>query len=940
MLIKRGFKSLLTFILVLILSSLFATVALAATVDDVKNNSLRVGTDVYDLNDTHSYTYENVLGSLSRGGSQYYFKVDGRWYDLLRDDINRLSDLLDPDKAVPAAEVRTWRLTFWYGPGDTVQSFEPIASTYLFEYDLPSETVLPGEDIAVNVTFSTDEEGAVGYDAVLFAFSADGPGNVTFVAKDSAGAEHTFTNEGTWGPEGGFPLAADYRATTTWTLNFAYAGEYTITFNLIDVAAGEIIADISDSVDIEAVWTPGDARAAFLAALETKAAAITAADVYVDGENISAVFAKDADIGAVTRAVQDLLAAFDEELKEATIIIKRTGDETGETFRLDDDGVVVAIGQYLLDGMNPSEFLAQREAIEATYTATATDNYNVSFNLAGNLKFQTVFTLAEAKAAFLAALETKAAAITAAKVTVDGENISAVFAKDADIGAVAQAVQDLLAAFDEELKEATIIIKRTGDETGETFRLDDDGLVVAIAQYLLDGMNPSEFLAQREAIEATYTSSATDNYNVSFNLVGNLKFQTVFTPAEARAAFLAALDTKAAAITAAKVTVDGEHISAIFAKDADIGAVTQAVQGLLAAFQDELKEATITIKRAGDETGEGFRLDDDGVVVAIAQYLLDGMNPFDFLAQREAIEATYTATATDNYNVSFNLAGNLKFQTVFTLAEAKAAFLAALDTKAAAITAATVTVDGENISAVFDLDTAIEEVWQAAQDLLAAFKEELQEASLTVKLGGDDAGETFALDQENVAVAIAEYLLGDLSPADFLAQRDAIEATYTATATDNYGVSFNLAGNLRLLHKYIVTFSVDGGSGVEEQIVDHGGKATVPGDPTKLGYTFVSWFADESLSDEFDFNALITCDTTIYAKWTPRNDTAYTVEHYQQNIDDDGYMLKDTDPLTGTTDEMAYAEAKAYPGFAENADHEGRVDSGTIEANGSLVMKL
>ena len=43
----RGLKGLGVFILVVVLSSLFATAALAETVDDVRNNSLRIGDDIY-----------------------------------------------------------------------------------------------------------------------------------------------------------------------------------------------------------------------------------------------------------------------------------------------------------------------------------------------------------------------------------------------------------------------------------------------------------------------------------------------------------------------------------------------------------------------------------------------------------------------------------------------------------------------------------------------------------------------------------------------------------------------------------------------------------------------------------------------------------------------------------------------------------------------------
>lgn len=114
MLLRHGGKSLISFIMVLILSSFFAAAVFAATVDDVENNSLRVGLDVYELGSTDNYTYENVLGSLRRGGSHYYFKFGGCWYNLLCNDINSLQDLQDTTKAVPIAEVRKWQLTYWY----------------------------------------------------------------------------------------------------------------------------------------------------------------------------------------------------------------------------------------------------------------------------------------------------------------------------------------------------------------------------------------------------------------------------------------------------------------------------------------------------------------------------------------------------------------------------------------------------------------------------------------------------------------------------------------------------------------------------------------------------------------------------------------------------------------------------------------------------------
>ena len=70
------------------------------------------------------------------------------------------------------------------------------------------------------------------------------------------------------------------------------------------------------------------------------------------------------------------------------------------------------------------------------------------------------------------------------------------------------------------------------------------------------------------------------------------------------------------------------------------------------------------------------------------------------------------------------------------------------------------------------------------------------------------------------------------------------------------------------INTYTVEFDTDGGSTIENQTVDYNAKATRPEDPTKDGFTFGGWYADSELTQEFDFDTLITQNTTIYAKWT------------------------------------------------------------------------
>jgi uncharacterized repeat protein (TIGR02543 family) len=127
-------------------------------------------------------------------------------------------------------------------------------STYAFSYEVP-DLILEGEDVEIPVTFATDEKGSLGYEKVLFEFAATGDGDVVFKAVDSMGHLHTFTNSGTWGPPEGFPLPAEYLATTDWTLNFSARGDYTITFRLVDQATGAVIVEGEQAIKVDAYST-------------------------------------------------------------------------------------------------------------------------------------------------------------------------------------------------------------------------------------------------------------------------------------------------------------------------------------------------------------------------------------------------------------------------------------------------------------------------------------------------------------------------------------------------------------------------------------------------------------------------------------------------------------------------------------------------------------
>ncbi len=92
------------------------------------------------------------------------------------------------------------------------------------------------------------------------------------------------------------------------------------------------------------------------------------------------------------------------------------------------------------------------------------------------------------------------------------------------------------------------------------------------------------------------------------------------------------------------------------------------------------------------------------------------------------------------------------------------------------------------------------------------------------------------------------------------------------------GATYDFAADLELYAQWTstspaehtVAFESNGGSEVADQTVTDGQKAKKPEDPTYEGHTFDGWFADEALTQAYDFGASVTSDLTLYAKWTTK----------------------------------------------------------------------
>lgn len=133
---------------------------------------------------------------------------------------------------------------------------------------------------------------------------------------------------------------------------------------------------------------------------------------------------------------------------------------------------------------------------------------------------------------------------------------------------------------------------------------------------------------------------------------------------------------------------------------------------------------------------------------------------------------------------------------------------------------------------------------------------------------------------------------------------------------------------------YWLTFESNGGSYVAPAFYAKDTTATAPDEPTKSGYTFAGWYTDKNLMTAANFGN-ITATTILYAKWREKGNTSYTVIHWLENADDDGYSYEESETKTGTTGGQTNAKAKSYTGFTAQT-----ITQETIKGDGSTIVSV
>lgn len=187
------------------------------------------------------------------------------------------------------------------------------------------------------------------------------------------------------------------------------------------------------------------------------------------------------------------------------------------------------------------------------------------------------------------------------------------------------------------------------------------------------------------------------------------------------------------------------------------------------------------------------------------------------------------------------------------------------------------------------------------------------------------AGENVAEADLNAATAKVELTMGkEKGVVGWSTTQDSNtpDASITFVAGDTYVYPVVKTG-------FWVTFNTDGGDYVAPQFrMEALNLSTVT--PTRSGYTFTGW-----LDADGKPVTTVSGTATVTAQWTESSNTQYRVFHWQENANDDGYSLKETETQKGKTGSETKAAAKEYDGFTAET-----ITQQTIAGDGSTIVNI
>jgi len=89
--------------------------------NDIPDNSLILGQDIFFITNTNSYNFSNSLIAAATG-SNIYYKFNGHWFNLSDGSITKFSDYFNSAKFIDSS-FNSWKLRKWFKSGNTIENF-------------------------------------------------------------------------------------------------------------------------------------------------------------------------------------------------------------------------------------------------------------------------------------------------------------------------------------------------------------------------------------------------------------------------------------------------------------------------------------------------------------------------------------------------------------------------------------------------------------------------------------------------------------------------------------------------------------------------------------------------------------------------------------------------------------------------------------------------
>jgi uncharacterized repeat protein (TIGR02543 family) len=686
--------------------------------------------------------------------------------------------------------------------------------------------------------------------------------------------------------------------------------------------------------------------------LAEEAEKIDVAEVEIVGEGISVTFASDVEPLDVYNAADTLFGVFKDELDAASMTITLANEKT-ETFDLDQEGVVGQVAFFLLDGMSPDDFLAQGGAIEATYTAAATDNEGVGFTLAGTLTFavQVDTSAYDAIVAQVATLDEDAytkSSWAAYEVAIEDCNLeltaadgqAALDAEVVKIEAALDLLEEVIEIYESVILEQdydTVIVAgnsievNLGGHTAQVLTITGDNVTLKNGT-VID-------LTIAEGVENVILEDISDGEGGTWTFAGGGSGSIIFKGTTSPKGTV--IITSPTPIEIHAQSTHSEISGNVIVKTVTRVVIDTPVQG---EVEVQAASESITIKKPVNKIIAFFK-----TLVRIDQRIAESERPT--LEKAKDVEASAVIIDDDEYvvdeidfeeNPALPPTESVIISIENIIVEARPGDAFSLPTMIEVVLSDGTRVDKSVDWSPSTADTSEEGTftfvgtvpgYAGIAKLLLRVKEQVTIYTLTYTAGQNGSIEGGTNQQiehgQNGSQVTAEpdpgYHFVKWSDGSTINPRTDTNVTADITVEAIF-----------VINKYTVTFVDWNGDLLKKETIVHGNAATAPADPEREGYSFIGWFKDEALQNEWNFDTdTVTAATTLYAKWEPNTNTAYKVEHYQKDVGATTYTLVDIDNLTGTTGAQTAAEAKDYEGFIVK-----EFSQATIAADGSTVVKI